>query len=702
MGGQNSWTIDVTAADWMRSLEKRMLHEERRPSITSAADLMGPGLAPFAVQIQDWEQDEAAFNGMFWTDLGGLNSPDPGIQWMGETVANIDGTGYQHVVDMTTGEVPPDEYIRTFTSVNGLRVYTDWASVGGGGGGGGGSGADVAVQLKQGAAQALPNQTYVPIAWDTEVYDTAGMWSSAEPTRLYAPVTGRYAIAACVAQGTTTGRVITDIRVNGSQQYVSASYNEATNLGPTVAADRFLNAGDYIEINAYSGGGASSTIGSTAWAYVSMHLINSGSQVIEAQSAITEGVATYYLTANQALNGTSDTFLALAHHPTLSEGDWWATLSGDGLTVTLQPGLYEFRGHARVIPISTTSHQITLALEAAGAVIAAAWDSGQGGSGSIVPQARFTRIQRFTAITAFQMRVTSAATGESVSGANAYNTGLVITRLVQAPDVSQVEEWLSGSGAPSAALGDQGDWYLDTSTGDVSEKVGGVWTVRTNIKGPTGATGPTGPTGPQGSTGPQGIQGPQGVPGPTGPAGPSTGVPTGLVMPYAGAASPDTTEWLICDGFPVSRTTYARLFAVIGTTFGAGDGSTTFHIPNMTGRVPVGFNGADTDFDTVGKTGGAKTVALTLAQLAAHAHTNAHTHPIPHGHDLRRSNNTPDASTVVVQAGTTAQEVTVMTGAIQDFTGNSGGASSATGSAGSDTAHNNVQPFLTLNYLIKT
>lgn len=62
--------------------------------------------------------------------------------------------------------------------------------------------------------------------------------------------------------------------------------------------------------------------------------------------------------------------------------------------------------------------------------------------------------------------------------------------------------------------------------------------------------------------------------------------PIGIISPYAGATAP--TGWLLCDGSAVSRTTYANLFTLIGTTYGAGNGSTTFNIPDMVGRVPVG------------------------------------------------------------------------------------------------------------------
>lgn len=72
------------------------------------------------------------------------------------------------------------------------------------------------------------------------------------------------------------------------------------------------------------------------------------------------------------------------------------------------------------------------------------------------------------------------------------------------------------------------------------------------------------------------------------------------------------TGWFLCDGSAVSRTTYAALFAVIGTTFGAGDGSTTFNLPNLKGRFSIGLNGADPDFDEIGETGGSKTATGSL------------------------------------------------------------------------------------------
>lgn len=68
--------------------------------------------------------------------------------------------------------------------------------------------------------------------------------------------------------------------------------------------------------------------------------------------------------------------------------------------------------------------------------------------------------------------------------------------------------------------------------------------------------------------------------------------PTGCVMAFAGSTTPD--GWLLCDGSDVSRTTYANLFAVIGTTYGAGDGSTTFGLPTLTNKFIMGSSTSGT------------------------------------------------------------------------------------------------------------
>jgi microcystin-dependent protein len=94
-------------------------------------------------------------------------------------------------------------------------------------------------------------------------------------------------------------------------------------------------------------------------------------------------------------------------------------------------------------------------------------------------------------------------------------------------------------------------------------------------------------------------------------------VPTGAILPYGGTIAP--AGWLLCDGTPVSRWTYRRLFAVIGTAFGVGDGSTTFNVPNMKGVSPTGVGAQDVDGRT--KTGPALGEAREDA-FQGHSHSS--------------------------------------------------------------------------------
>jgi microcystin-dependent protein len=195
-------------------------------------------------------------------------------------------------------------------------------------------------------------------------------------------------------------------------------------------------------------------------------------------------------------------------------------------------------------------------------------------------------------------------------------------------------------------------------------------------------------------------------------------MPAGSVQMYAGSTAP--SGWLSCDGTAVSRTTFADLFAVLGTTYGSGDGSTTFTLPNMKGRVPVGLDSAQTEFDVLGETGGAKTHTLSTAEIPSHSHTidhnhaaftttgseGAHTHPITtdtltsvvsHGHGagsevMGGSGSTPSGtgSSTTNSAGAHNHSIDV-----PNFTGSSG-------NQGSGEAHNNLQPYIVLNYIIKT
>jgi len=171
----------------------------------------------------------------------------------------------------------------------------------------------------------------------------------------------------------------------------------------------------------------------------------------------------------------------------------------------------------------------------------------------------------------------------------------------------------------------------------------------------------------------------------------SASLPSGTVVPFAGTSAP--TGYLLAQGQAVSRSTYSDLFSAIGTTYGVGDGSSTFNLPDLRGRVVAGkddMGGSSANRltdqtgglngDTLGDTGGSETHTLTEAQLAAHTHG----------------------------AGSYAAQYPAG-GSSGGGQGNSSGFNTGTftvvgtsGSTGGDSAHNNVQPTIILNYIIKT
>ena len=174
-------------------------------------------------------------------------------------------------------------------------------------------------------------------------------------------------------------------------------------------------------------------------------------------------------------------------------------------------------------------------------------------------------------------------------------------------------------------------------------------------------------------------------------------VPTGAITQWPTVTAP--SGWLICDGSLVSRTTYAALFAVIGTQFGAGDGSTTFALPNLKGSVPVGYDGAQTEFNAMGKTGGAKTHTLATGEIPAHTHSvtdPGHTHPPAAGSTDFVNQKTYDGVNLAVAVSGTSKS------AVNNAATGSATTSISINNAGGGGAHNNLQPYLTLSFIIRT
>lgn len=156
--------------------------------------------------------------------------------------------------------------------------------------------------------------------------------------------------------------------------------------------------------------------------------------------------------------------------------------------------------------------------------------------------------------------------------------------------------------------------------------------------------------------------------------------PVGSVVPFTGTLAPD--GWLLCNGQAVSRTTYDDLFGVIGTSYGAGDGSTTFNLPDMRGRAPIGAGqGTGLTNRVLASQTGAETHTLTEAQIPAHAHP-------------RNTSNFADERILRLTGGGGAG---FAGGTLPGF---SPGLN--TGNAGGGQAHNNMQPSIALNFIIFT
>lgn len=140
---------------------------------------------------------------------------------------------------------------------------------------------------------------------------------------------------------------------------------------------------------------------------------------------------------------------------------------------------------------------------------------------------------------------------------------------------------------------------------------------------------------------------------------------TGMIILWTTDTIPP--NFLLCDGAAISRADYAALFDALGTTYGAGDGLLTFNLPDLSGRVAVGQSVST----SLGEDGGEAAHTLTIDEIPAH------------GHGYHRATDLP--TTVGEIPGTAAFSF-----------------SATTDNAGGGQAHNNMPPYLVLNYIIKT
>lgn len=180
------------------------------------------------------------------------------------------------------------------------------------------------------------------------------------------------------------------------------------------------------------------------------------------------------------------------------------------------------------------------------------------------------------------------------------------------------------------------------------------------------------------------------------------GTPVGAVIDYAGSSAPAT--WMFAYGQAISRTTYPALFAAIGTAYGNGNGSTTFNLPDLRGRVIAGkdnMGGIDAgrlqpiiQSWILGASGGVQSHVLTIGEMPSHNHGGGVSGGGEHGHTINRRRY---AQASTANAGGYIGEGT----GYSDSVNFGGGHSHGINSQGGGAAHNNVQPTLIMNKIIK-
>ena len=158
-------------------------------------------------------------------------------------------------------------------------------------------------------------------------------------------------------------------------------------------------------------------------------------------------------------------------------------------------------------------------------------------------------------------------------------------------------------------------------------------------------------------------------------------VTAGTVVDFAGSSAP--TGWLICNGATISQATYAALYAIIGHTYGADPGGGNFILPDCRGKATVGYLAADSNFGALGNVAaGEKTHLLTGAESGVPAHN----HPQNANSLIGDSNNHWAYPT-----GTPMADISIYGANTQNNT-----------AANAASAHNNIQPSIVFNKIIKT
>ena len=264
----------------------------------------------------------------------------------------------------------------------------------------------------------------------------------------------------------------------------------------------------------------------------------------------------------------------------------------------------------------------------------------------------------------------------NTTGGYAITIGISGGSVISIPNGTTAQVYTDGTNTYSAQTGSSGDFTINgnlTVTGNETE----VGTLSANtLSVSNAATFAVGPTAPTATTGTNTTQLATTAFVNSSIAAIPTPSVSGSIIMWPTASAP--TGYLLCNGTAVSRTTYATLFSLFGTTFGTGDGSTTFNLPNYTNRMPYGT--------TIGSTGGSAD-----AILVSHTHTATVTDP-GHLHNVGASvNGQPGAYGNYAGNTSTIQSATATTGITV--------ANSTEGVSGTNA---NLPPYLGINFIIKT
>ena len=186
--------------------------------------------------------------------------------------------------------------------------------------------------------------------------------------------------------------------------------------------------------------------------------------------------------------------------------------------------------------------------------------------------------------------------------------------------------------------------------------------------------------------------------------------PTGAIIMFAGTTAPNA-DWLLCDGAAVSRTTFSALFALVSTSFGVGDGSTTFNVPDLRGRTPIGLDNlgsssanriTDANADSLNSTGGGDEDDTSTISGSVSSHTLTSGEMPAHTHDTgtRKPAGSPQGTGATKLVGTQPSTET-NPAMLTNSTGGGGGHVHADTFAISGSGLN-TQPWLALGAIIKT